>query len=55
MTNNSRFLILPERSVPNLASKVLRLTLDRLPTVWQSSYGHPGAIQLRAFTTRIEK
>ena len=30
VTNNSRFLILPERSVPNLASKVLRLTLDRL-------------------------
>ena len=41
VTNNSRFLILPERSVPNLASKVLRLTLDRLPTDWQSSYGHP--------------
>jgi hypothetical protein len=30
VTNNSRFLILPERSVPNLASKVLSLTLDRL-------------------------
>jgi hypothetical protein len=41
VTNNSRFLILPEHSVPNLASKVLRLTLDRLPTDWQTSYGHP--------------
>src|SRR6202158_6471999 len=41
VTNNSRFLILPERSVPNLASKVLRLTLDRLATDWQSTYGHP--------------
>jgi hypothetical protein len=41
MTNNSRFLIQPERSVPNLASKVLRLSLDRLATDWQSSYGHP--------------
>ena len=41
MTNNSRFLILPERSVPNLASKVLRLTLDRLATDWQTQYGHP--------------
>ena len=41
VTNNSRFLILPERSVPNLASKVLRLTLDRLATDWQSAYGHP--------------
>ena len=35
--NNSRFLILPERSVPNLASKVPRLTLGRLATDWQSS------------------
>src|SRR5271165_3904735 len=33
VTNNSRFLILPERSVPNLASKVLGLTLDRLPPI----------------------
>ena len=41
VTNNSRFLILPERSVPNLASKVLRLTLDRLPIDWQTTYGHP--------------
>ena len=41
VTNNSRFLILPERSVPNLASKVLRLTLDRLATDWQTHYGHP--------------
>jgi hypothetical protein len=28
VTNNSLFLILLERSVPNLAGKVLRLTLD---------------------------
>ena len=42
--NNSRFLILAERSVPNLASKVLRLTLDRLATHWQHSYGHPGLV-----------
>src|SRR5208282_3869628 len=41
VTNNSRFLILPERSVPNLASKVLRMSLDRLATDWQSAYGHP--------------
>src|SRR5207249_12029747 len=41
VTNNSRFLILPERSVPNLSSKVLRMTLDRLATDWQSAYGHP--------------
>ena len=41
VTNNSRFLILPERSVPNLATKVLRLTLDRLSGDWQVRYGHP--------------
>ena len=41
VTNNSRFLILPERSVPNLATKVLRLTLDRLSLDWQVRYGHP--------------
>jgi hypothetical protein len=41
VTNNSRFLILPERSVPNLASKVLGLTLQRLSADWQACYGHP--------------
>jgi len=41
LTNNSRFLILPQASVPNLGSKVLRLTLERLPTDWQARYGHP--------------
>jgi len=39
--NNSRFLILPDRSVPNLGSRVLRLTLDRLSADWQARYGHP--------------
>lgn len=41
VANNSRFLILPERSVPNLGSRVLRLTLDRLSADWQGQYGHP--------------
>ena len=41
ITNNSRFLILPGRSVPNLASKVLGLTLQRLSADWQACYGHP--------------
>lgn len=41
LTNNSRFLILPERSVPNLGSRVLRLTLERLPQDWHNQYGHP--------------
>src|SRR6202007_113134 len=33
-----------ERSVPNLASKVLRLTLDRLSPHWQNHYRHPGVV-----------
>jgi hypothetical protein len=41
VTNNSRFLLLPHRTVPNLGSKVLRLTLDRLSSDWQARYGHP--------------
>ena len=41
VTNNSRFLLLPKLSVPNLGSRVLRLTLDRLSGDWQTQYGHP--------------
>jgi hypothetical protein len=41
VTNNSRFLIVPKRSVPNLGSRVLRLTLERLPKDWRNQYGHP--------------
>jgi len=41
VTNNCRFLLLPQYSVPNLGSRVLRLTLDRLRRDWQASYGHP--------------
>jgi hypothetical protein len=41
VVNNSRFLILPGRSVPNLGSRVLRLNLDRLSDDWQARYGHP--------------
>jgi hypothetical protein len=41
VVNQSRFLILPRRAVPNLGSRVLRLTLDRLSTDWQARYGHP--------------
>ena len=32
VTNNSRFLILPEYHVPNLASRILSLSQKRLPT-----------------------
>lgn len=41
VVNNSRFLILPDRSVSHLGSRVLRLTLDRLSADWQAHYGHP--------------
>jgi len=41
VVNNSRFLILPDSSVPNLGSRVLRLALDRLSADWQARYGHP--------------
>jgi Domain of unknown function (DUF4338) len=41
VTNNSRFLLLPDFAVPNLGSRVLRLTLARLREDWQNRYGHP--------------
>lgn len=41
VANNSRFLILPEAHQPNLGSRVLRLTLDRLAADWMARYGHP--------------
>lgn len=40
ITNNCRFLVLPGCSVPNLGSRILRLTLDRLSADWQARYGH---------------
>ena len=41
ITNNSRFLILPDWHFPNLASRVLSLCQKRLPSDWQSAFGHP--------------
>jgi hypothetical protein len=41
VTNNSRFLLLPEQTVPDLGSKVLGLALKRLSPDWQARYGHP--------------
>lgn len=40
VVNNSRFVILPESRVPNLASRVMGLCLDRLSTDWLHTYGH---------------
>lgn len=41
LANNSRFLVLPDRAVPNLASRVMKLCLQRLAADWQAAYGHP--------------
>jgi|TARA_B100002003_G_scaffold247859_1_gene280283 hypothetical protein len=41
VTNNTRFVLLPDRRVPNLGTKVLRMVLDRLSADWQGRYGHP--------------
>ncbi len=41
IASNTRFLLLPHKTVPNLASKTLRLVLARLSGDWQARYGHP--------------
>ena len=41
VVNNARYLVLPGYHVPNLATRVLRLTLDRLSADWNVRYGHP--------------
>jgi hypothetical protein len=39
--NNSRFLLLPDKTFPNLGTRCLRMVLERLSTDWQARYGHP--------------
>jgi hypothetical protein len=41
VTNNSRFLILPDWHFANLASRILSLCQKRLPADWQAIFGHP--------------
>lgn len=41
IANNARFLILPEGHYPNLASRVMKLMLQRLAGDWQTRFGHP--------------
>ena len=41
VTNNSRFLILPQWHVPNLASRILSLCQKRISADWQRMFGHP--------------
>jgi len=41
LANNARFLILPDQHLPNLASRVMKLVLERLSTDWQQRFKHP--------------
>jgi hypothetical protein len=41
VANNSRFLLLPEKTFPNLGTRTLRMVLARLSADWQARYGHP--------------
>jgi hypothetical protein len=40
VVNNSRFFIPEPYHIPNLASKVMKLVLQRLRADWQQAYGH---------------
>ena len=40
IANNSRFLILEDAHYPNLASRVMRLCLERLSPDWEARWGH---------------
>lgn len=53
VVNNSRFLILPDFHVPNLASRLMKLCLQRLPADWQATYGH-GVLVAESFVDREE-
>lgn len=41
VVNNARYLLIPHRTVPNLGSRVLKLTLAQLSADWEQKYGHP--------------
>jgi hypothetical protein len=41
IVNNCRFLLLPDKTFPNLASRSLSLCLHRLSADWQTRYDHP--------------
>src|SRR5229473_2412018 len=41
IVNNCRFLLLPDKTFPNLASRSLSLCLHRLSADWQARYDHP--------------
>lgn len=41
VVNNVRFLLLPDKTFPNLGTRVLRMVLARLSDDWQRAYDHP--------------
>jgi hypothetical protein len=41
VANNIRFLLLPDKTFPNLGTRALRMVLARLSGDWQARYGHP--------------
>jgi len=48
VVNNSRFLIPRGIDCPNLASRVMKLCLQRLPSDWESKYAH-GVLVVESF------
>ena len=50
VVNNARYLLIPNRTVPNLGSRVLKSALERLSADWQQKYGHPVPSDIK-FTT----
>lgn len=44
VVNNARFLLLPNKTVPNLGSVALKLLCARLSDDWMAHYGHPVAV-----------
>jgi len=41
IVNNSRFVIMPDRHIPNLGSRILALCQRRLCRDWEETFGHP--------------
>jgi len=41
VVNNIRFLLLPDKTFPNLGTRALRMVLSRLSCDWQVAYSHP--------------
>jgi hypothetical protein len=41
IVNNSRFVIMPDRHIPNMGSRILALCQRRLCRDWEKTFGHP--------------